>query len=68
LVPFLFGWLDWGASALWRLAFADAPVCCNNEKGFISADVADIKMVSVKEKDLTNCLESLRQSGSSYRR
>jgi hypothetical protein len=38
------------------------------KRGFISTDIADIKMVSVKEKDLTNCLESLRQSGSSYRR
>jgi hypothetical protein len=37
-MPFLFGWLDWGASAPWRLAFADAPVCCNNKKEFMSTD------------------------------
>jgi hypothetical protein len=27
LEPFLFGWLDWGASAVVLLVFADVPVC-----------------------------------------
>jgi len=67
LAPFLFGWLDWGASAPWRLAFADALVCCSNKKGFMSINVADIKVIGINEKGLTNCLESLCQSGSGYR-
>ena len=50
MVPFLLGWLDWGASVLSHLAFADAPVCCNNEQEFISINIADIKIVSIKEK------------------
>ena len=50
VVPFLLGWLDWGASVLSHLAFADAPVCCNNEQEFISINIADIKIVSIKEK------------------
>ena len=33
----------------------------------MSTNVADIKVISVNKKGLANCLESLRQSGSSYR-
>ena len=49
------------------MTFADALVCCNNEQRFISIDIADVKILSIKEKDLTNCLEGPRQGGSSYR-
>ena len=67
LAPFLFGWLDWGASTPWRLAFADALVCCSNKKEFMNTNVADVKVIGISKKGLTNCLESLSQSGSSYR-
>jgi len=45
--PFLFGWLDWGASAPWFLVFADALVCCNHKEEFVNTSVADVKERSV---------------------
>ena len=43
LGPFLFIWLDWGASAvvLVLLVFADLPVCWYNDKSFISTSVTE---------------------------
>ena len=32
LEPFFFGWLDWGASVVMLLAFADVPICWYNNK------------------------------------
>ena len=43
LGPFLFTWLDWGASAvvLVLMVFADLPVCWYNSKFFISTRVTE---------------------------
>ena len=50
LAPFLFGWLDWGASAPWLLAFADALVCCSNKKEFMNTNVTDVKVIRINEE------------------
>ena len=39
LEPFLFGWLDWGASAVVLLVFADLLVCWYNNESFMSTRV-----------------------------
>jgi hypothetical protein len=50
LAPFLFGWLDWGASVPWLLAFADALVCCSNKKEFMNTNVTVVKVIGINEE------------------